>query len=136
MSKDIKTLLREAAEEVGFVQRVPVLDAAGEPTGQTELRYGKDDEAGYLRWLAINHPGYYASLYGRLIRHRPAAGEHVERAPLNTVVSDWNISPRSGPEGTADPPFARNQARDKPVPSPSSADIHPADRACKLERGC
>jgi hypothetical protein len=27
----------------------------------------KDDEAGYLRWLAINHPGYYASLYGRLI---------------------------------------------------------------------
>jgi hypothetical protein len=36
MSKDIKTLLREAAEEVGFVQRVPVLDAAGEPTGQTE----------------------------------------------------------------------------------------------------
>jgi hypothetical protein len=61
MSKDIKTLLREAAEEVGFVQRVPVLDAAGKPTGQTELR------AGYLRWLAINHPGYYASLYGRLI---------------------------------------------------------------------
>ena len=67
MSKDIKTLLREAAEEVGFVQRAPVLDAAGKPTGQTELRYGKDDEAGYLRWLAINHPGYYASLYGRLI---------------------------------------------------------------------
>ena len=67
LTTNIKTLLREAAEEVGFVQRVPVLDAAGKPTGQTELRYGKDDEAGYLRWLAINHPGYYASLYGRLI---------------------------------------------------------------------
>ena len=67
VTKDIKTLLREAAEEVGFVQRVPVLDAAGKPTGQTELRYGKDGETGYLRWLAANHPGYFSSLYGKLI---------------------------------------------------------------------
>jgi hypothetical protein len=32
VSKDIKTLLREAAEEVGFIQRVPVLDEAGKPS--------------------------------------------------------------------------------------------------------
>jgi hypothetical protein len=31
------------------------------------LRYGKDGEAGYLRWLAANHPGYFSSLYGKLI---------------------------------------------------------------------
>ena len=31
------------------------------------MRYGKDGEAGYLRWLAANHPGYFSSLYGKLI---------------------------------------------------------------------
>ena len=42
-------------------------DAEGKPTGRTELRYGKDGEAGYLRWLAANHPGYFAALYGKLL---------------------------------------------------------------------
>ena len=42
--------------------------AEGKPTGRTELRYGKDGEAGYLRWLAANHPGYFAALYGKLLR--------------------------------------------------------------------
>jgi hypothetical protein len=37
------------------------------PTGRYEMRYGKDGEAGYLRWLAVNHPGYFSALYGRLM---------------------------------------------------------------------
>jgi hypothetical protein len=52
---------------VGFIERVPVLDAEGKPTGRYELKYGKDGEAGYLRWLAANHPGFFSSLYGKLI---------------------------------------------------------------------
>ena len=67
MTRDIKTLIREAAANTGFMEKVPVLDAAGKPTGQYEHRWGKDGELGYLDWLARNHPGYFASLYGRLI---------------------------------------------------------------------
>ena len=38
LTREIKTLLREAAEETGFIQRVPVLDAAGKQTGQFETK--------------------------------------------------------------------------------------------------
>ena len=44
-----------------------MLDAEGRPTGRTELKYGKDGEAGYLRWLAANHPAGFGALYGKLI---------------------------------------------------------------------
>ena len=67
LTKDMKTLLREAAANTGFMERVPVLDAAGKPTGQFEHKWGKGGELGYLEWLARNHPGYFAALYGRLI---------------------------------------------------------------------
>ena len=32
VSRDIKTIIRLAAEEVGFIRRVPVRDAEGNPT--------------------------------------------------------------------------------------------------------
>jgi hypothetical protein len=67
VSRDLKTLIREAAAEAGFVERVPVLDAEGRPTGRTELKFGKDGEAGYLKWLAANHPAVFGALYGKLI---------------------------------------------------------------------
>ena len=67
VSRDLKTLIREAAAEAGFVERVPVCDAEGRPTGRTELKFGKDGEAGYLKWLAANHPAVFGALYGKLI---------------------------------------------------------------------
>ena len=51
ISRDIKTIIRKAAEEVGFIRRVPVLDAEGKPTGRTETRYGEEGELGYIKWL-------------------------------------------------------------------------------------
>ena len=67
ITRDIKTIIRRAAEEVGFIRRVPVLDAEGKPTDQMETRYGEGGELGYMKWLAENYPGHYAALYGRLI---------------------------------------------------------------------
>jgi hypothetical protein len=67
----------EAAEETGFIQRVPVLDAKGKPTGQTEFRYGAEGEKGYLKWLARTHAGYFAALYGRLIPLDVAEREEI-----------------------------------------------------------
>jgi hypothetical protein len=66
ISRDIKTISK-AAEEVGYIRRVPVLDAEGKPTGQTEIKYGEGGELGYMKWLAEHHPGPYAMLYGKLI---------------------------------------------------------------------
>ena len=57
VSRDIKTIIRKAAEEVGFIRRVPELDAEGNPTGRTETRYGEGGELGYMKWLAEHHPG-------------------------------------------------------------------------------
>ena len=47
--------------EVGFIRRVPVLDAEGKPTGEMETKYGEGGELGYIKWLAENYPGPYAA---------------------------------------------------------------------------
>jgi hypothetical protein len=65
-TKDIRHLVREAAE-MGFIQRVPVLDADGKPTGRLTTKYGTDGELGYLKWLAENHAGSFAMLYSKLL---------------------------------------------------------------------
>jgi hypothetical protein len=117
VSRDIKTLIREAAAEVGFVERVPVLDAAGKPTGQIELRYGKDGEAGYLRWLAINHPGHYAALYGKLIpldvnakiEEKPVVRyETVEERRKAMIDAGWSPSTLAALEEAMEPKFLRD----------------------------
>jgi hypothetical protein len=46
----------EAAEEVGFIQRVPVLDEAGKSTGRYEQKYGTD--------IAGDGAPPFAALYG------------------------------------------------------------------------
>jgi hypothetical protein len=66
-TKDIRHLVREAAAEMGFIQRVPVLDADGKPTGRLTTKYGTDGELGYLKWLAENHAGSFAMLYSKLL---------------------------------------------------------------------
>ena len=58
---------RQGGQSYYMARGFPVLDAAGKPTGQFEQKWGKDGELGYLEWLARNHPGHFASLYGRLI---------------------------------------------------------------------
>ena len=43
-TRDLRTLVREAAEETGLIERVPVLDKEGKPTGRYEFRYGAEGE--------------------------------------------------------------------------------------------
>jgi hypothetical protein len=56
LSRRTSTHLREAAEEVGFIQRGPVLDEAGKPTGRYEQKYGTD--------IAGDGAPPFAALYG------------------------------------------------------------------------
>ena len=115
-TRDLRTLVREAAEAIGFIERVPVLDAEGKPTGRTELRYGKDGEAGYLRWLAANHPGYSA-LYGKLLRFEVnqkteekavVRYETVEERRAAMIAKGWAPSVLAALEEAMEPKFLRD----------------------------
>jgi hypothetical protein len=116
-TRDLRTLVREAAEAIGFIERVPVLDAEGKPTGRTELRYGKDGEAGYLRWLAANHPGYFAALYGKLLRlevnqkteeKTVVRYETVEERRQAMIAAGWSPSTLAALEEAMEPKFLRD----------------------------
>jgi hypothetical protein len=96
---------------------VPVLDAEGKPTGRTELRYGKDGEAGYLRWLAANHPGYFAALYGKLLRlevnqkteEKPVVRyETVEERRAAMIAAGWSPTVLAQLEEAMEPKFLRD----------------------------
>ena len=64
----LKDALLLAAEQVGEIRKVPVLDADGNPTGEFEFEYsGVDGLLGYLRWAAINRPASFLALLGRVL---------------------------------------------------------------------
>jgi hypothetical protein len=117
LSRDIKTIIRKAAEEVGFIRRVPVLDAEGNPTGRTETRYGEGGELGYIKWLAENHPGPYAMLYGKLIpldvnakiEEKPVVRyETVEERRKAMIAAGWSPATLAALEEAMEPKFLRD----------------------------
>jgi hypothetical protein len=64
----LKDALLLAAEQVGEIKRVPILDEYGKPTGEYEFEYsGVDGLLGYLRWAAINRPASFLALLGRVL---------------------------------------------------------------------
>jgi hypothetical protein len=117
LTREIKTLLREAAKETGFIQRVPVLDAEGKPTGQYEFRYGDEGEKGYFKWLARTHPGYFAALYGRLIpldvnqkveTKAVVRYETVEERRQAMIAKGWSPTVLAALEEAMEPKFLRD----------------------------
>jgi hypothetical protein len=81
------------------MERVPVLDADGKPTGQFEHKWGKGGELGYLEWLARNHPTVFGSLYGKLIpldvnakiEEKPVVHyETVEERRAAMIAAGWS----------------------------------------------
>jgi hypothetical protein len=64
----LKDALLLAAEQVGEIRKVPILDVDGNPTGEYEFEYaGVDGLLGYLRWAAINRPASFLALLGRVL---------------------------------------------------------------------
>jgi hypothetical protein len=64
----LKDALLLAAEQVGEIRKVQVLDADGNPTDEIEFEYsGVDGLLGYLRWAAINRPASFLALLGRVL---------------------------------------------------------------------
>jgi hypothetical protein len=67
LTADVRSLIRQAAEETGYKEMVPVRVANGMPTGELEEQVIEAGELGYLKWLADKHPAQFAALYGRII---------------------------------------------------------------------
>jgi hypothetical protein len=120
LTRDIKTLIREAAANTGFMEKVPVLDPSGKPTGQYEYRWGKDGELGYLEWLARNHPGHFASLYGRLVpldvnqkseTKTVVRYETVEERRQAMIAKGWSPAVLAAMEAAMEPKFIQEQRR-------------------------
>jgi hypothetical protein len=117
LTRDIKSLIREAMEETGYIERVAVLDAEGKPTGQTELKYGKDGEKGYFNWLARNHPGHFTILIGKLIpleidakvEEKPIVRyETVEERRKAMIAAGWSPQVLAQLEEAMEPKFLRD----------------------------
>jgi hypothetical protein len=57
-TRELKEALLRAAEEVGEVEEVPILDKDGKPTGKMRYRAtGKNGLVGYLRWASAGVVG-------------------------------------------------------------------------------
>jgi len=94
-----------------------VLDAEGRPTGRTELKFGKDGEAGYLKWLAANHPAVFGALYGKLIpfdvnakveEKKVVRYETVEDIRAAMIAKGWAPSAVAALEEAMEPKFLRD----------------------------
>jgi uncharacterized protein with von Willebrand factor type A (vWA) domain len=82
-----------------------------------ETRYGEGGELGYMKWLAENHPGPYASLYGRLIPFDVNAKveektivhyETVEERRAAMLAKGWAPSALAALEEAMEPKFLRD----------------------------
>ena len=116
-TRDLRTLVREAAEETGFIERVPVLDKEGKPTGGYEFRYGAEGEKGYLKWVARNHPGHFMALYGKLlplevnqkVEEEPVVHyETLEERRAAMIAKGWAPSAVAALEEAMQPKFLRD----------------------------
>jgi hypothetical protein len=56
----LKDAMLLAADQVGEIKIIKVLDADGKPTGEIEYEYsGVDGLVGYLRWAAVHRPASF-----------------------------------------------------------------------------
>jgi hypothetical protein len=116
-TRDLRTLVREAAEETGLIERVAVLDKEGNPTGRYEFRYGAEGEKGYLKWAARNHPGHFMALYGKLLalevnqkveEKTVVRYETVEERRQAMIAAGWPPATLAALEEAMEPKFLRD----------------------------
>ena len=57
-----------AADQVGEIEVIKVLDDDGQPTGEIKYEYrGVDGLVGYLRWAAVHRPSSFMMMLGRIL---------------------------------------------------------------------
>ena len=64
----LKDAMLIAADQVGEIEVVKVLDDDGQPTGEIKYEYsGVDGLIGYLRWAAVHRPASFMMMLGRIL---------------------------------------------------------------------
>jgi hypothetical protein len=63
----LKDAMLLAADQVGEIAVIKVLDDDGKPTGEIKYEYsGVDGLVGYLRWAAVHRPASFMMMLGRI----------------------------------------------------------------------
>jgi hypothetical protein len=64
----LKDAMLLAADQVGEIKVIRVLDEDGKPTGEIKYEYsGIDGLVGYLRWAAVHRPASFMMMLGRIL---------------------------------------------------------------------
>ena len=64
----LKDAMLLAADQVGEIEVIKVLDDDGKPTGEIKYEYsGVDGLTGYLRWAAVYRSASFIALLGRIL---------------------------------------------------------------------
>jgi hypothetical protein len=64
----LKDAMLLAADQVGEIEVIKVLDDDGQPTGEIKYEYsGIDGLVGYLRWAAVHRPASFMMMLGRIL---------------------------------------------------------------------
>jgi hypothetical protein len=116
-TRELKEAILQAAEEVGEVEEVQVLDKDGKPTGQTKLKDGKDGLVGYLRWAAKYRANAFIPQLGRILplqvnvksEEKPVVHyETVEERRAAMIAAGWPPATLAALEEAMEPKFLRD----------------------------
>ena len=84
VTKNLRDLILQAAEEVGFVKRIEKFDAEGKSIGFEPVPTGDEGMKGYLKWAAVHQPARFLAMLTRILPMQINA--KTERTGLNPDV--------------------------------------------------
>ncbi len=67
VTKNLRDLILQAAEEVGFVKRIEKFDAENKSIGFELVPTGDDGVKGYLKWAAVHQPARFLAMLTRTL---------------------------------------------------------------------
>ncbi len=67
VTKNLRDLILQAAEEVGFVKRIEKFDAEGKSIGFEPVSTGEEGMKGYLKWAAVHQPARFLAMLTRIL---------------------------------------------------------------------
>jgi len=67
VTKNLRDLILQAAEEVGFIKRIEKFDAEGKSIGFEPVSTGDEGVKGYLKWAAVHQPARFLAMLTRIL---------------------------------------------------------------------
>jgi hypothetical protein len=82
VTKNLRDLILQAAEEVGFVKRIEKFDAENKSIGFELVSTGDEGMKGYLKWAAVHQPARFLAMLTRILPMQiNAKTERTEKTP-------------------------------------------------------